>query len=216
MTDTATKLTTLTIPLETAVRGIGAVLPHVATDDFYKAIDHILVTPETFSATNRNTIGRFQHRADIDPGVASLLLPDNAAAWLTKTTARSLNVSPAVFKTLEVTFINGAVRVHHAGLPDVLVWEFPYPPVDPKLSYPSLDTPFDTWKPATDAAPILFDPELVVLFGKSAKKLNRRTGPAERMRFELGTREYGNASTAPMKVTIGDDFVGLIQPIRYS
>lgn len=199
--------TSLTIGYADALSGIAAVLPCAApAKEISAVLVAVLVTPEHFIATDRYTIARYAHRAPIHPETDAVIIPRQAAEWLTKQTAKMLNRDATYLASAgRVEFTAEGVTITADG--DVLaVTTFGavggnFPPVARLI---------DGWEAATEAQPVSLDTKLLARFDKSVTALSTRHDNPSFI-LEFGKSGYGD-KPGPLRATIGDRFDGLIQP----
>jgi hypothetical protein len=204
-TTTAPAAPALTFPYALALQGIGAVLPHASKDMVTPIIASVRVERDVFLATDRYAVGRFRHNVTIAEDVEPVTLPRTAAEWLLKQTARALNHDAKMLErdaqviitatSITITYFGDVLAVHVFG---ALIGN--YPPVGRLV---------DGWEPSEDAYGLLLNAYFLARFEKSCKALAPKDPPV--IGVELGkTSQY--SKTAPIRIRIGENFDGLLQP----
>lgn len=205
--------------------GMFAVAQHTTKDDVTPAIHAVKVTPRFFVATNRYTVGRWEHNTEADAGPltaegvlvndpdAVVLVPRKAAEWLAKQLPkvlgvedpRNLSESPYV-----VVFTPESVTVKWAGNDgailavtrfEVVVGNFP--PVERLFPEVRSSDRLDDFMPV-----VSLKPEFLEMFIRGAKRTVVREAP---MRFQLQKSDNPN-KPGPVLITFADRFTGLLQP----
>lgn len=216
ITDTTTTTTpelahVLTFPYADAFAGIAAVLPHASKDAVTPIIQAVHVGPDAFTTTDRYAVGQYTHGALIHPDTDPVIVPREAAEWLTKQTAKALGLDRYTSTdTLTVTITADTITIRDGdgvALASRLfkAMEGNYPPVGRLLA---------DWRPAVDAAPLHLNGDFLARFAVSANKLGNSKRDPLALRVEFGKPSDSRyATTAPVRVTIGDRFAGLLQPV---
>ncbi|MFE6967008.1 hypothetical protein ACFVAJ_17990 [Agromyces sp. NPDC057679] len=217
--------------------GLFAVSLHSSDEP---VLNHVEVTSRHFTATNRHTIGRYEHTtaaewlhlhgtefpaagdASKNPDGVAVLVPRTVVNELVKLTAKKLNIVDLKLlhanQDLEhfpytVTFTDMSVVVRRGMAGDIL-WEHGYKRFS--LNYPP------AWKLMTVTEetldePVSFNPEYIAIFARGAAKVNEKNEP---MTFRGTTRD---GKQGPTLITFGKDrdqagevirFKGLVQPFK--
>lgn len=219
-------MSTIELPYTTELLdGMFAVAQHASKDTYAPAICTVKVSPQFFVATNRYTVGRWEHNTEAEAGPvtaegvlvndpdAVVLIPRKAAEWLAKQTPKVLGVldparvseSPYV-----VVFTPESVMVKYAGSEGQVLATTRFgqvvgnfPPVE-RLLPETTDAPT-----REDILPVVsLKPEFLEMFIRGAKRTVEREAP---MRFRL-TKTDNPSKPGPVVITFADRFVGLLQP----
>ncbi|CAM5530275.1 hypothetical protein [Leifsonia shinshuensis] len=198
--------TTLTFAYDVAFRGIAAVVPHIAKDDMSRIINGVLVSPTEFVGTDRYSAVRWTHGTAIHPDTDSVVLPRAAAEWLGKQTPRALGLSTgALTQQLRVRVTDHDIAIFWVHVDESPLATMRFEPVSG--NYPPVLRLIDGFTPSEEAYSVLLDGDKLARFATSRKK----SGTAAPLRVELGECS-ARAKSAPIRVTFGDHFAGLLQP----
>lgn len=215
MTDTTIAQATIAIPLETAIRGLNAVLPHIGKDEMTPILSNVLLTGDAFLATNRNTLARFRHGVTVEDPDFQVILPRDAALWLTKITPTQLDTDKSAIKHMYARFTETSVSVHFIDCQTDPRATHEFAPVETQFGFPPVNRLFNNWNPATEPVIPTFNADELAMFTTSAKKLTsskRRDDLA--IKIECSQPASNSSYAGPVHITIGDDFDGLIMPLR--
>ena len=203
--------------------GLYAVLQHASKDAVTPVITGVLISASTFLATDRYTIGQWEHEpAGADSTAESIIVPRSAVEWLLKQTLKALDqarlpeFSSGVgsLSTLIVEITETHVSVlWRDGRQELAVMRYTpikgnFPPVD-RLIVTALDNA------AVDAVPTGLSGSRLVRFANGAKKVCRKDEDVLRM---TGTKTDKPADSdkpakpGPVLIQFGEHFTGLIQP----
>jgi hypothetical protein len=105
-----TQQLTITIPLEEAIEGFTAVLPHASKDDVTPIITYVAIVqgldePASLVATDRYTVGVFELSAVADTGEGDeqFLVRREVAEWVTKINPKSLRYPTSLQYSVRIT-----------------------------------------------------------------------------------------------------------------
>lgn len=219
MTDTTVETTTpelattLTVSYEAAMRGVGAVLPHASKDAVTAVICAVRVTPEHFVATDRYAIGVYTHHAGIHPETDGVTIPRAAAEWLLKQTPKMLNRDARYLaQDATVTFTADGITIQAGEGAPLALTAFESMAT---LNFPPVGRLQDGWEPTDEGYGVLLNAAFLARFEKSARAIEfgNRIGSSfvPTIRMENGKRS-ASRKHAPLRITIGADFTGLLQP----
>lgn len=213
---TAPTVETVTLPYSVAtLGGIYAVALHASKDDVTAVICTVQVTPRYFLATDRYSVGQWEHTvpadgyaahaADTDP--RAVLIPRTAAEWLAKQTPKVLgHLEYDLTKKdggAQIEFSREAIIVTHNG--DILA-------VTRFLAIGGQFPPVARLFPDTDDAPdqaagiVALGPAQLEKFTKGAARIDKNA-PL----YMTPTKTANTHKPGPVLITFGK-FRGLVQP----
>ena len=205
MTDTTTtpEPFTVTLPYTSAIlAGAYAVALHTSKDDVTPIICTVRVSPRYFMATDRYSVGRFEHTPEGDDGEA-VMVPRAAMEWLTKQSPKALGkVQRDSMADVRVTFTSESVTLEE-GEQTLAVQRFA--PV--AGTFPPVGRLVDGAEAATDGAAVNLNPRFMERFTKGAARVLEPHG-ALRMEF---TKTANPDKPGPVIFSFGA-FKGLLQP----
>lgn len=222
----------ITLPYsQSLLNGMFAVALHASKDDMSPIIETVKVDARTFIATDRYTIGQWEHttlaesnerngeQGPANPD-AHVLVPRTAAEWLAKQSLRTLGFDRYMLETaLTVTFAPDHISIQWAtdasatstnGEPQVVaITRFAelkgnYPPVARLLTEESDYVNKDHNAPAM----IALGPEHLDKVIKGCKRAGDRNEP---IRMWLTKSDYSD-KPGPIGISFAKRFLGAIQP----
>jgi hypothetical protein len=205
--------------------GMFAVAQHASKDNATPIITMVKVCPRFFVATNRYTVGRWEHNTEAEVGPvtaegvlvndpdAVVLIPRKAAEWLAKQTPKVLGVTDprlVAGSSYVVVFTPESVTIKWAG-PEgevLAVTRFEvvtgnFPPVERLIPEVTAE-----YAPEDILPVVSLNPAHLEMFIRGAKRTLYREAP---MRFRL-TKTENPSKPGPVVITFADRFVGLLQP----
>lgn len=223
--DTAT--TTLTLRLERAIDGFGAVVPHTASNNEDSGVIKAIAVSErggyaSLVATDRYSVGIYTTEEPALGGDVQLLIP----AELVKAI---LAIKPANLRLgrqhvhqyhVRITQLPGSVPDGDAGQLELALLFWPEREGDPVVESTSLFFPATGNFPPVDRLVDQFEaahgePMIVALTARHLAKFIATAKAVHEddstIRLELSTSAHSE-KPGPVKLTIGSRFVGLLQP----
>lgn len=215
----------LRLPLMHAIEACAAVLPHASTDDVTPVIRAAHISGDRIVATDRYTVGTFRLVKGLAEG-ASVLLPLEAVKWVAKFVTKHLLANPNEYTLM--------IEAPEAVLPNMREWseEDQKAEVDARAAatvrisveskrfgvealrrfrpqfghFPRVERIIDGHEEAWSAYEVTLRAVLLERFTDYA----RRWGHGNTV-FQLGARD-DDGKDAPVRITIGERFVGAVQP----
>lgn len=222
------QLAQVTLPLRELIEASAAVLPHISKDDVMPVLTAALISGSHIIATDRYSVGRFGLSAEVDGG--SIMLPGDAARWLAGFPVKSLLdidrevlsshrywvtvTAPAASQTIgmhaedavklreEIRRATVTVTVGNEGRP--VEQQRMFRPVVGIL--PPVAKIIEDFEAAADAQTVALNPAFIERFTTYARKYKY-----QHIEVTLSKRE-GSDKPGVVRFTIGDNFVGLLQP----
>jgi hypothetical protein len=188
------------------LNGLFAVTLHASKDDITPVIKTVRVTNKTFIATDRYSVGQWEHTPDAPDSDFSLIIPKAAAEWLTKQTPKVLGFTEYALSNKEtgasIEFAHDSIIISYDG--DILaVTRFAviggnFPPVERLLANAVI---------TTDATPVSLNPAFLERFTKGCVRIDKKGV----VRISL-TKTENPAKPGPVFIEFGEHFTGLLQP----
>jgi hypothetical protein len=187
--------------------GLYAVVQHASKDDVIPVICTVRVTPRTFTATDRYSVGEWTHTSTGDDEAGAILLPRVAAEWLTKQTAKLIGAAGFPVGALFIHFMEESVEIRwseDASGDIVAVTRF----TAIEGNFPPVARLFSMGDAVNNDVPLYvgLSPAFLEKFTRGAKKVGYRDEP---MRIQL---TKGGDKPGPVLITFGQHFRGLLQP----
>ena len=232
----------ITLPLFEAIEACAAVLPHASTDDVTPVITCASITGDRIVATDRYSVGTFKLSHQLDDGAAIMLPLDAlkwVARIVTKhliddPRLMALDSYTVTIEAPESTTpgrppkfwpgVKPVTGASAAGLAEAQAWrdkQVVAVSVESKQhgvemlrkfrpvfgNFPPVGRLIDEHKPSREHPTVALGPRQLEKFTGYAKKYHRDAA----LKFTLSATDNPN-KPGPVFITIGDKFVGLLQP----
>lgn len=205
---TAPTLTAITLPYsEALLSGLYAVALHTGKNDMSPVVNNVRVNARTLLATDRHSVGRWEHTPGAVEGDFSVLVPRVTAEWLTKQSPKVLGFmgrEASISSQWDIVITSTAVTIQWRETGDVLAIQR-Y--AECLSAFPPVDRILNDLTPALDAVPVALMPARVERFTKGATRVLPKDGAYTMTTTSVGT----SGKPGPVLFRFGS-FKGCLQP----